>query len=303
VPALERALGPARLGRLHRRVGFTSMALLGAHLALTVAGHAVLAGAGPLGAARTLVTTLPGMLLALAATVALAVVAVSSVRAARRALRYETWRLLHLYAYLGVGLALPHQLWVGTDLAGGWARAYWWAAYGAAAGTLLTYRVLRPLARAALQRRLRVPPAVRNAAVTTATGVAVTVVALQPTSTGATRRDAAADPVPPGRAEVTRESSHHGPDVVVATGPAVESGYGPVQVRIRLQEGALLAAEAVAYPFSSAVDRVLNADAIPRLEVATVASQGEAVDTVSGATHTSEAYVTSLQAALDAAHR
>ena len=34
---------------------------------------------------------------------------------ARRRLRYESWHLLHLYAYLGVGLALPHQLWTGTD--------------------------------------------------------------------------------------------------------------------------------------------------------------------------------------------
>ena len=40
------------------------------------------------------------------------------IRAARRRLRYESWHLLHLYAYLGVGLALPHQLWTGTDFIG-----------------------------------------------------------------------------------------------------------------------------------------------------------------------------------------
>ena len=34
---------------------------------------------------------------------------------ARRKLRYESWHLLHLYAYLGVGLALPHQLWTGQE--------------------------------------------------------------------------------------------------------------------------------------------------------------------------------------------
>ena len=41
-------------------------------------------------------------------------VVVTSIRVARRRLRYESWHLLHLYAYLGVGLALPHQLWTGA---------------------------------------------------------------------------------------------------------------------------------------------------------------------------------------------
>ena len=38
-----------------------------------------------------------------------------AVRAARARLRYASWHLIHLYAYLGVGLALPHQLWTGQD--------------------------------------------------------------------------------------------------------------------------------------------------------------------------------------------
>jgi ferredoxin-NADP reductase len=54
-----------------------------------------------------LVTTYPGMLLAALGFGALVMVVVTSVRAARRRLRYESWHLLHLYAYLGVGLALP----------------------------------------------------------------------------------------------------------------------------------------------------------------------------------------------------
>ena len=37
-------------------------------------------------------------------------VVVTSIRWARRRLRYESWHLLHLYSYLGMGLALPHML-------------------------------------------------------------------------------------------------------------------------------------------------------------------------------------------------
>ena len=55
------------------------------------------------------------LLAARAAPLCLVMVVVTSIKAARRRLRYESWHLLHLYAYLGVGLALPHQLWTGQQ--------------------------------------------------------------------------------------------------------------------------------------------------------------------------------------------
>ena len=71
------------------------------------------------------------MLLAVGGTVCLVMVVVTSVRAARRRLRYESWHLLHLYAYLGVGLALPHQLWTGQEfLTSPAATVFWWGAVG-----------------------------------------------------------------------------------------------------------------------------------------------------------------------------
>jgi ferredoxin-NADP reductase len=93
-----------------------------------------------------LIVDYPGMLLATAGTLLLAMVVATSLRAARRRLRYESWHLLHLYAYLGVGLALPHQIWTGTDfVASPWSRAYWWTLYAVSAGAVLVYRVGRPL--------------------------------------------------------------------------------------------------------------------------------------------------------------
>src|SRR4051794_19649461 len=68
--------------------------------------------------------------------------------APRRRLRYESWHLLHLYAYAGVGLALPHQLWTGTDFIGSAAAtAYWWTLYAVSAGVVLAYRIGLPLMR------------------------------------------------------------------------------------------------------------------------------------------------------------
>ncbi|WP_433047619.1 ferredoxin reductase family protein [Dactylosporangium sp. CS-033363] len=137
IPAVERAFGQDRLARWHRWTGFTSFNLMVLHVALIMIGYESVWG---------LIVDYPGMLLAAAGTAALVMVTVTSVKAARRRLRYESWHLLHLYAYLGVGLALPHQLWTGADFIGSAAaRAYWWTLYAVAAGAVLTYRVALPL--------------------------------------------------------------------------------------------------------------------------------------------------------------
>ncbi len=145
VPLVERAFGQDRLAHWHRWTGFTSFNLMVAHIVLITIGYAGAADANLFGELWDLTVDYPGMLLAAAGTVLLVLVVVTSMRAARRKLRYESWHLLHLYAYLGVGLALPHQLWTGTDfIASAWSRAYWWTLYAAAAGAVLVYRLGLP---------------------------------------------------------------------------------------------------------------------------------------------------------------
>ena len=96
------------------------------------------------------------MLLALAGTASLVMVVVTSIKASRRRLRYESWHLLHLYAYLGVGLALPHQLWTGQEfLTSRAATVYWWSAWALAAGAVVTCRIAVPVWRS-VRHRLRV---------------------------------------------------------------------------------------------------------------------------------------------------
>ncbi len=107
VPFIERSIGQDRLTRWHRWVGFTSFWLMVAHIVFITLGYAGLVHSGVLAELWSLVTTAPGMLLATAGTALLVMIVVTSIRAARRKLRYESWHLLHLYAYLGAGLALP----------------------------------------------------------------------------------------------------------------------------------------------------------------------------------------------------
>ncbi|MER7279185.1 ferric reductase-like transmembrane domain-containing protein [Dactylosporangium sp. NPDC000244] len=145
VPVVERAFGQDRLARWHRWTGFTSFHLMLAHIVLITIGYAGDAHVNVLAELWDLVVDYPGMLLATAGTLLLVLVVVTSVRAARRRLRYESWHLLHLYAYLGVGLALPHQIWTGTDFVSSpWSRAYWWTLYAVSAGAVVFYRLGLP---------------------------------------------------------------------------------------------------------------------------------------------------------------
>ncbi len=156
VPWVEQAWGQDELARTHRLVGFTSFTLMLGHLALITLGYAAATSAGIVGTFVDLVLTYPGMLLALAGTAALVMVVVTSVRRARRRLRYESWHLIHLYGYLGAGLALPHQLWTGTDfLSSTAATVFWWTLYAVCAGAVLVFRVGLPLWRS-LRSPLRV---------------------------------------------------------------------------------------------------------------------------------------------------
>jgi uncharacterized protein with FMN-binding domain len=85
------------------------------------------------------------------------------------------------------------------------------------------------------------------------------------------------------------------------TGAAWPTIYGPVQVRITVSAGKITAAAALVYPTGTPRDVQINAFAIPQLNAETVAAGNAKIDTVSGATYTSQGYIGSLQNALDKA--
>jgi predicted ferric reductase len=172
IPMLEQAWGQDELARVHRLVGFTSFTLMLAHIGLTIVGYSLGTDAGVVSTFVDEVLHSPGMLLALAGAVALVMVVVTSVKKARRRLRYESWHLLHLYAYLGAGLALPHQLWSGADFRRSTvATVFWWGLYAASLLCVLVYRVALPLIRS---RRHRLVVSHVRAESPTVTSVVVT---------------------------------------------------------------------------------------------------------------------------------
>ncbi|MFC4950769.1 ferric reductase-like transmembrane domain-containing protein [Pseudonocardia sp. GCM10023141] len=156
IPVVERAVGQDELVRMHRLVGFTSFTMMVAHIGLITWGYAAGSLVSIPATFWDLTVSYPAMLLALAGTLCLAMVVITSVRAARRRLRYESWHLLHLYAYLGVGLALPHQLWTGKEFLDSTAATiYWWTLWAAAVVAVLAFRVGLPVLRT-VRHNLRV---------------------------------------------------------------------------------------------------------------------------------------------------
>jgi uncharacterized protein with FMN-binding domain len=85
----------------------------------------------------------------------------------------------------------------------------------------------------------------------------------------------------------------------VVDGASVETGRGPVQVRVTFQGDKILEVDAVVLPSGSRHDRAINDAAVPILHSEVLQAQSANVDMVSGATLTSEGYLSSLQSAID----
>ncbi|MEU2421702.1 FMN-binding protein [Streptomyces sp. NPDC007851] len=85
------------------------------------------------------------------------------------------------------------------------------------------------------------------------------------------------------------------------TGDTVQTRWGPVQVRVTIKNGRITDVTAVQYPTENPRDQQINSYAVPQLRSEALAAQSASIDTVSGATYTSEGYQQSLQSALDSA--
>jgi len=162
LPWLDRAIGTDNLTRWHRQNGQYTISLLVAHAVLTVWGYARADHVTVASELRTVVLHYPDML---AATVGLALfiaVSVTSVRAARQRLHYETWYFVHLYVYLALALSFAHQLATGNDfVTHPVSRAVWVLLYVAAGAMIVGYRLGMPI-RSAVRHRLRVYGLVRE---------------------------------------------------------------------------------------------------------------------------------------------
>ena len=90
-------------------------------------------------------------------------------------------------------------------------------------------------------------------------------------------------------------------DTVTIVGSSVQTRYGPVQVSVTFTGGQITDVQALQVPGGHRESVQINARATPILAQEVIAAQSAQIDTVSGATYTSEAYAQSVQAAIDQA--
>lgn len=155
-PLLEREVGQDRLVRWHRRLAPWSLTAVVAHVGLVFVGYSLTDGSPLLTEIRELLGGTFSLLLALAALVLMISAALTSVRAARQRVDYETWWGIHVYTYLAIVLAFTHQLTLGPMfLQHPWARGFWLAVYAVCVLPLLVFRIGLPLIRS-LRHDLRV---------------------------------------------------------------------------------------------------------------------------------------------------
>lgn len=155
-PWLDQVFGMDGLTAAHRWLGFATVWLLLGHAVFTATGYALGDGTSVFAELWVLTTTYPYVLMATVSAGLFVAVAITSIRAARRRLSYESWYGIHLYAYLAIALGFLHQLFVGADFATDQiAAAYWIGLYVVTVALILAFRVGAPI-RMSLRHELRV---------------------------------------------------------------------------------------------------------------------------------------------------
>ncbi|MGO4595010.1 FMN-binding protein [Leifsonia sp. 2TAF2] len=118
------------------------------------------------------------------------------------------------------------------------------------------------------------------------------------TSSGGSTTTATPDPSASASATPSPSASASTASTTV-TGSAVDTRYGAVQVEVTFSGNTITAVKTVQSPDRDGRDIEINDQALPILEQEVLASQSANIDTVSGATYTSEGYIQSVQSAID----
>ena len=146
IPSLERGIGADRLTRWHSMGGRYTVCLVAAHATLITWGYSVSAHTGLVHQTSELLLSYPDVMMATAAGGLFVLVGITSARAARKRLRYETWYLLHFYTYLAIALAFSHQFADGDEfMSNRPARVVWSLMYIVVGALLVWYRFVTPV--------------------------------------------------------------------------------------------------------------------------------------------------------------
>ena len=121
-----------------------------------------------------------------------------------------------------------------------------------------------------------------------------------PTKSASTSTKPVSKPTKSATAPAPAQTKPAAPAGVTGTfdGNTASTRWGPVQVRIVVKDGKIVAASALQSPDGDSRSRSISDQAIPYLVQETLAAQSAQISGVSGASYTSNGWFTSLQSAL-----
>jgi uncharacterized protein with FMN-binding domain len=113
------------------------------------------------------------------------------------------------------------------------------------------------------------------------------------------------DPVQPSAGQITATPSPAATRQPTGSrtfdGDVADTRWGPVQVRITTAGGKITDVQVLQSPDGNRRDIEISNSALPILQQETMSAQSAQIDSVSGATYTSDGYTRSLQSAIDRA--
>lgn len=146
VPWIDRFYGHDRATSAHKKLGKPVLYFILAHFTASLITYALSTGDDLWKSFISLVTSSNEMVFALVGLTLMIAVVITSLNFARRAMSYEAWYIVHLLSYAAVLAAIPHQFFMGSDIAGKpWQTLYWVVLYLFVVLNIIGFRVLAPI--------------------------------------------------------------------------------------------------------------------------------------------------------------
>ena len=118
LPWLERTVGQDKLVRWHRKIAPYAVSFISLHVLSVILGYSQMLKTNVVHMLWSFWMNYPDVLASSVGFALLLMAAFSSIRIARSKMKYETWWVVHLYTYLGLGLSFMHQIRTGVMFLG-----------------------------------------------------------------------------------------------------------------------------------------------------------------------------------------
>lgn len=145
LPAIDQSIGHDRAIEAHQKLGKPVLIMLALHAITLTIGYGLNDKLSFIPEAVSMLSD-KDLLLAGIGLALIGSIVITSLTLIRRKLDYDMWFIIHLTAYIAILASIPHQFSYGAIFGEGTiARWYWIILYGVTFGSILLFRVIKPI--------------------------------------------------------------------------------------------------------------------------------------------------------------